>query len=211
MWSTLSASCAPKCVRRQVRRCPAILLSLRHRTIVPSPLFANLFRRARLNELLAGIDVDIPGGHIKVVEVEGVNGDATINIRKVGAGGDRRQLDRHGCHLPTPSGSTDSGVNIIFVYAVQGRKIVVFDLAITARWEGQLLDGDGRLAGTGDGDIVITGLDQDSTSTDYSLKIKPSEDGGINDRQLARLMDKWGSPVVRKKVWQFVEELRAKE
>jgi activator of HSP90 ATPase len=50
--------------------------------------------KARLNELLAGIDVDIPGGHAKVVEVPEVKGDATINIRKVSRG---RAEDAGGC------------------------------------------------------------------------------------------------------------------
>jgi hypothetical protein len=39
--------------------------------------------RARLNELLAGVDVDVPSGHVRIVEVESVKGDASVNLRKV--------------------------------------------------------------------------------------------------------------------------------
>jgi activator of HSP90 ATPase len=38
--------------------------------------------RKRLNELLAGVDVDVPSGHIRIVEVETVRGDATVSLRK---------------------------------------------------------------------------------------------------------------------------------
>jgi len=38
--------------------------------------------RKRLNELLAGVDVDVPSGHIRIVEVETVRGDATVSMRK---------------------------------------------------------------------------------------------------------------------------------
>jgi hypothetical protein len=93
----------------------------------------------------------------------------------------------------------------------QGRKIVIFDLSIVARWEGELLDGEGRRAGTGDGDIVIEDLDQDTELAQMKVTVKASDDGGANDKQLARILGKWGLPVIKKKVWQFVEELRAKE
>jgi hypothetical protein len=43
--------------------------------------------KARLNELLAGIDVDIPGGHVRVAQVTGVRGEATVVLRKVRMGG----------------------------------------------------------------------------------------------------------------------------
>jgi len=39
--------------------------------------------KTRLIELLVGIDIDIPGGHVKVVEVTEVKGEATIALRKV--------------------------------------------------------------------------------------------------------------------------------
>jgi activator of HSP90 ATPase len=40
--------------------------------------------RERLNAILKGFDIDVPGGSVKIVEVASLTGDATINIRKVG-------------------------------------------------------------------------------------------------------------------------------
>jgi hypothetical protein len=94
----------------------------------------------------------------------------------------------------------------------QGRKIVIFEMTIEASWEGELMDGEGRRCGVGDGDLVVTDLDQDvSGPAGIPLKITPSEDGGAADKQLCKLLDKWGAAVIRKRVWQFVEELKAKE
>ncbi len=93
----------------------------------------------------------------------------------------------------------------------QGRKIVIFELYVNAKWEGELMDGDGRKSGTGDGEILVTAVDQDTSFADLPVKIKAAEDGGANDKQLAKLFNKWGMAVVKKKLWQFVEELKAKE
>ena len=67
--------------------------------------------RARLNELLAGVDVDVPSGHVRIVEVESVKGDASVNLRKVRAR--ERESERararapahtqHLCHGPRPT------------------------------------------------------------------------------------------------------------
>ena len=63
--------------------------------------------RARLNELLAGVDVDVPSGHVKIVEVDSVSGDASVNLRKVRARPQPRlarprrlRLAAHLCHGP---------------------------------------------------------------------------------------------------------------
>jgi len=74
------------------------------------------------------------------------------------------------------------------------------------------MDGDGNSAGNGDGEIVITELDQDCESYQtIPLIIKPCDDGGANDKQLSKLLNKWGIVAIKKKIWQFVEELKAKE
>lgn len=74
------------------------------------------------------------------------------------------------------------------------------------------MDAEGNPAGTGDGEIIITELDQDAeTYQQIPLEIKPCEDGGIKDKQLSTLLNKWGIIAIKKKIWQFVEELKAKE
>ena len=53
--------------------------------------------RARLREVLVGFDVDVPGAHIAVVDVEDLVGEASVTLRKVRA---------TCCTPPPPSPST---------------------------------------------------------------------------------------------------------
>jgi hypothetical protein len=130
--------------------------------------------RARLNELLAGVDVDVPSGHVRIVEVDKVSGDAVVNLRR-------------------------------------GARMVIFDVSVVARWEGTLMDEDGRKLGCGDGELFVQQLDQDSgPAGSYTVAARACQDGGAVDRRLAELVARWGAQAVKKKVGVFVAELLAK-
>ena len=89
--------------------------------------------------------------------------------------------------------------------------MVLFDLAIVAKWEGTLLDDDGRLLGSGDGELHVRGLDQDSgPAGDYTVAARACSDGSNIDRRLAELVARWGALVVKKRLATFVAELLEK-
>jgi hypothetical protein len=88
---------------------------------------------------------------------------------------------------------------------------------VKANWEGQLVDGDGNVLGSGDGEVSIPELDQDNAGTtadggdaDYELKVTAADDGGAKDKQLAALFSKHGLKDFKRKVAAFVTELRAR-
>lgn len=108
-------------------------------------------------------------------------------------------------------------------HSLQGKKFVIFELHITAKWEGELVNSEGVQLGTGDGEVDILDLDQDSglgpedgsvgsgkERADYRLKVRAADDGGRNDAALASMMERWGCPVLRRMVRQFVQELKDK-
>jgi len=95
---------------------------------------------------------------------------------------------------------------------------VVFDLSFLAKWEGTLLDTSGTSAGTGDGEVVVTDLDQDCFSVsegegvlELPLKIRASEDGGEKDAELTNLFILHGSALLRSRLAEFVAELKLQE
>ena len=103
-------------------------------------------------------------------------------------------------------------------FVSQGNRGVIFDLSFVARWEGTLVDPKGESCGTGDGEVVVTDLDQDCFSLsggegrlELPLKIRPSEDGGEKDAQLTSLFVAHGSALLRAKLAEFVAELKAQE
>ena len=49
---------------------------------------------------------------------------------------------------------------------------MLFELEVVAKWEGTLLDDDGRKVGAGDGELVVSQLDQD-TGPDGSVRLAP--------------------------------------
>jgi hypothetical protein len=55
---------------------------------------------------------------------------------------------------------------------LQGKKLVFYDLAIVCKWEGELVDGEGSLLGTGDGELSIPELDQDAGPDDYRIEVR---------------------------------------
>jgi Activator of Hsp90 ATPase, N-terminal len=134
--------------------------------------------KERLSALVKGFNIDLPGGHCKIVNVE-LTGEASASIRK-------------------------------------GKKLLFFDFKVKALWEGQLVDTEGKVLGTGDGEILIPELDQDNAGGisspdepgDYEVKVTAAEDGGKNDKELQALLQKHGMKDFRGKIAAFVKELR---
>jgi hypothetical protein len=96
----------------------------------------------------------------------------------------------------------------------QNRKIVLFDLAFHAKWEGRLLDAAGATVGSGDGDVTAADIEQDCFSAtgvlDVALVVRGAADGGAHDTALAKLFAAHAAPLLRAKLATFVAELRAK-
>lgn len=134
--------------------------------------------KERLSTLIKGFNIDLPGGHCKIVNVE-LTGDASASIRK-------------------------------------GKKLLFFDFKVKALWEGQLVDSEGNVTGSGDGEILIPELDQDNAGGisspdepgEYELKVSAADDGGKADKELKTLLEKHGVKEFRGKIAAFVRELR---
>ena len=88
---------------------------------------------------------------------------------------------------------------------------MLFDLAVSAKWEGMLVGPDGTRLGGGDGDLEFTDFDQDSGLDDYPFSVNPSDDGGRADMRLCELMKTYGVPLLKRKLAEFAAELRAKD
>lgn len=95
---------------------------------------------------------------------------------------------------------------------------MIFDLSFVAKWEGTLVDGKGASAGTGDGEVVVTDLDQDSFilvkeegKLELPLKISACADGGELDERLTQLFIAHGTALLRARLAEFVAELKAQE
>lgn len=138
---------------------------------------------ARLKQTLtSGFDIDVPGGHIAIVDVE-AKGDASVTMRK-------------------------------------GRKMVLFDLSFTAKWEGTLVDAvTGATRGSGDGEVAVTDFDQDclalgegqgqAPKLEVPIEVKAAEDGGSADVALTELLKRHGLPLLKARMAGFVADLRA--
>jgi len=96
----------------------------------------------------------------------------------------------------------------------KGVKRTFFDLRVRAAWEGSLVDGEGRVRGTGDGELTLDDLDQDTAAPaaapGYRLRWTAAEDGGKADAQLRAMLEAGASPAVHAAVAAFVAELRAR-
>ena len=105
---------------------------------------------------------------------------------------------------------------------------MVFDLSFVASWEGALVDPvTGAQKGVGDGVVEVTDLDQDAFSVkaecgggggggdggylELPFRIRASQDGGAVDRELARLLEEFGAPLLRARLARFCAELKAQE
>ncbi len=74
---------------------------------------------------------------------------------------------------------------------------------------GELISEEGRVTGTGDGDLCIPSMDHDADLTKLEVVITPCTDGGEADRRLAALFKRYGIPALRKQLARFVTELKA--
>ncbi len=99
----------------------------------------------------------------------------------------------------------------------QGRRVVLFDLSFTAKWEGTLLGSAGS-AQTGDGEMSAADIDQACFAVgaggavlDVPVAVRAAEDGGAVDEALARKVREFGVPVLRARIAEVVAELRATE
>ena len=99
----------------------------------------------------------------------------------------------------------------------KGTKRTFFELRVKAAWEGSLVDDDGGVLGTGDGEMLLGDVDQDNCGAaadggdaEYPLRFTAAEDGGKHDAKLRAALDGEGRRVVRAAVAAFVAELRAR-
>jgi adhesin HecA-like repeat protein len=96
----------------------------------------------------------------------------------------------------------------LFPKSLQGRKLVFFDFSVSLKWEGELVNSDGAVTGTGDGQASIAELDQDS-GDGFNITVSAAEDGGAADSKLTSLFRSEALPVLRAKIARFVDELKA--
>ena len=91
----------------------------------------------------------------------------------------------------------------------KGKRLVFFDFKVKAAWEGTLINADGTVTGTGDGELEIPELDQDA-GDDYEVRVKAADDGGATDRALLDLFKKHGMRAFRAKIATFVADMKAR-
>jgi hypothetical protein len=115
----------------------------------------------------------------------------------------------------------------------QGARAIIFDLSFVLKWEGSLVDAAGERLGVGDGEVVVTDLDQDSFTVvsgggggggggdcassgkrcklEVPLKIRAAEDGGAKDDELARIFKRHGLPLLQARLAEYCAELLSYE
>jgi len=127
-----------------------------------------------LKELLLAFDCDIPGGTFKIVDIEGIKGEASNSIRK-------------------------------------GKKLFFWDFDIKGKWEGELVDGEGNMLATADGDFHIPEIDQDTDFDDAyecEVRIIAADDADSADLRLKEFARKAVPPRIRELLKQFVADMR---
>ena len=95
----------------------------------------------------------------------------------------------------------------------KGRKLMFFDFVVKGTWEGELVDAEGNVLGTGDGEWEIPDLDQDTDLDDpdeFQVFVKAAHDGGAADIQLADNFKRYGVPQLKGEMRKFVRELLEK-
>ena len=93
----------------------------------------------------------------------------------------------------------------------KGKKLLFFEFEVKGEWEGEMLDGDGNVIATGDGQFHIPDLDQDTNIEDeMEVKITAASDGGNNDIELKEKFRRHGISKIREVFQTFIEELRNK-
>lgn len=90
----------------------------------------------------------------------------------------------------------------------KGKKNVFFEFKCKGKWEGELINEEGRVTGTGDGDLEIPSLDHDSDISKLEVLVTACDDGGDADRRLAAFFKRYGIPSLRKLLQRFIAELR---
>ncbi len=73
---------------------------------------------------------------------------------------------------------------------------------------GELIDRDGNVTATGDGDLELPSLDHDTDVSKLEMVVAPCSDGGEPDRRLAAYMKRFGTPALRRVVSAFIAELK---
>eukprot|EP01138_Halocafeteria_seosinensis_P013765 gb/GECG01014056.1/.p1 GENE.gb/GECG01014056.1/~~gb/GECG01014056.1/.p1 ORF type:complete len:379 (+),score=82.74 gb/GECG01014056.1/:1-1137(+) len=93
----------------------------------------------------------------------------------------------------------------------KGKKLLFFEFEVKGEWEGEMVDGDGNVLATGDGQFHIPDLDQDTDIDDeMEIKVTAASDGGANDIELKEKFRQHGVSKIRELFQQFVDELRKK-
>ena len=103
----------------------------------------------RLSELIGGIDIDVQGGSVKIVECK-LKGEASVSLRRV-------SQYSSSCCFPHKYSHTYEADRTAHVYMeifppsfLQGKKFVFFEFSINCKWEGELVGLNGEIVGRGE-------------------------------------------------------------
>jgi hypothetical protein len=88
---------------------------------------------------------------------------------------------------------------------------VLFEFAISCRWEGELLGPGGQVLASGDGKVGVPDVDQDSAASgDYAVNVTVDDDADAGDVRLQALFARDGVPALRRVVDRFFADVMAR-
>lgn len=95
----------------------------------------------------------------------------------------------------------------------KGKKLLFFDFDIKGQWEGEIVDGEGDMLATADGEWHIPEIDQDTDLDDPAeceVRVTTDKDGDRADERLKDLARQHAVPHIREVLKQFVADMRAR-
>ncbi|KAA0164524.1 hypothetical protein FNF28_03865 [Cafeteria roenbergensis] len=91
----------------------------------------------------------------------------------------------------------------------KGAHIVFYEFKMKLAWEGEIVDGEGGVKATGDGEVEIEKFDQEDDLDHVKITVKAASDKRA-DAGLGRQMKMIGEPLIREALKTFVGELRVR-
>lgn len=119
------------------------------------------------------------------------------------------ELEVPNCSMRTTTVSSCMGEAAISIR--KGKKLCFFELTLKGDWEAELLDDDGEIIASTDGEFTFVEVDQDNSGADtddpFTMRITCSGSSS-GEARLATLMKKQGQASLREIVAKFAAELR---